>query len=47
MVLCFKEKKKLVEELDLFLRERHKFHSLGNRLYAIMILSSSDGFIFE
>lgn len=47
MATCSQEKKNLIEELGLFFQERHKFPPLAARLYALVVLSSSNGFTFE
>lgn len=42
-----KEKKDLVEELGLFVQERHKLPPLAARIYSILVLSSNEGYSFE
>lgn len=47
MAKCSQEKKLLVEELGIFFQEHHTFPPLAARLYALVVLSSSEGFTFE
>jgi DNA-binding transcriptional regulator GbsR (MarR family) len=47
MEICSKEKTQLIEEVGLHLEGRHKLTPLASRIYAIMILSSKEGFSFE
>lgn len=41
------EKMELVEELGLFIQERHKLPPLAARLYSILVLTSNDGYSFD
>ncbi|SRR6056297_517798 len=41
------EKKDLVEELGLFIKERHKLPPLAARVYSILVLTSNDGYSFD
>ena len=47
MALCSEHKKKLIEELGLYFEKRHNLPPLAARIYAIMVLSSIEGFSFE
>jgi hypothetical protein len=47
MEICSKEKILLIEEVGLHLEGRHKLTPLASHIYAIMILSSKEGFSFE
>ncbi|SCY19946.1 Winged helix DNA-binding domain-containing protein [Nonlabens sp. Hel1_33_55] len=47
MGLCSSEKKLLVEEIGIHLESTHQLPPLACRIYAIMIVSSDDGFSFE
>lgn len=47
MGICTEEKRQLIEEVGLHLESSHKLTPLASRIYAIMILSSKDGFSFE
>ena len=41
------EKMELVEELGLFIQERHKLPPLAARIYSILVLTSYDGYSFD
>jgi DNA-binding transcriptional regulator GbsR (MarR family) len=47
MSICSKEKKDLVEELGVFFQHRHKLPPLAARVYAILVLTSDEGYSFE
>lgn len=47
MEICSAEKNKLIEELGLFFERRHQLPPLASRMYAIVVLSSDDGFSFD
>ncbi len=47
MGICSEEKRHLIEEVGLHLEGSHKLTPLASRIYAIMILSSEEGFSFE
>ncbi|MEB8345247.1 transcriptional regulator [Flavobacteriaceae bacterium KMM 6898] len=47
MGICSEEKRLLIEEVGLHLESSHKLTPLASRIYAIMILSSKEGFSFE
>ncbi|MEJ1222524.1 GbsR/MarR family transcriptional regulator [Sediminicola sp. 1XM1-17] len=47
MGICSEEKRILIEEVGLHLEGSHKLTPLASRIYAIMILSSEEGFSFE
>jgi len=47
MELCSPEKKALIEKVGLHLEQTHSLPPLACRIYAIMILSSNDGFSFD
>lgn len=47
MGICSEEKRLLIEEVGLHLEDSHKLTPLASRIYAIMILSSDEGFSFE
>ncbi|MET6990848.1 GbsR/MarR family transcriptional regulator [Sediminicola arcticus] len=47
MGICSEEKRTLIEEVGLHLESSHKLTPLASRIYAIMILSSEEGFSFE
>ena len=47
MELCSVEKKLLIEEVGLHLESHRKLPPLAARIYAIMILSSDNGFSFD
>lgn len=47
MVLCSEHKRALIEELGLYFEKRHGLPPLASRIYAIMVLSSIEGFTFE
>ena len=47
MAICSEEKIHLIEEVGLHLEGSHKLTPLASRIYAIMILSSKEGFSFE
>jgi DNA-binding transcriptional regulator GbsR (MarR family) len=47
MAPCSDEKKLLIEEIGLNFQEKHVFTPLAGRIYAIMILSSGEGYAFE
>lgn len=44
---CNKEKKQLIEEIGLHFEQTHNISPLAARIYAMMILSPSDGHSFE
>ncbi|RRQ47839.1 transcriptional regulator [Maribacter algicola] len=47
MALCSEYKRELIEELGLYFEKRHSLPPLASRIYAIMVLSSFEGFTFE
>ena len=47
MSLCSVQKKQLIEELGLYFEKKHGLPPLAARIYAIMVLSSLDGYSFE
>ena len=47
MALCSKEKCELAEELGLHLEQRQQLPPLASRIYAILVLSSDEGFTFD
>lgn len=47
MGLCSEHKRELIEELGLYFEKRHGLPPLASRIYAIMVLSSREGFSFE
>ncbi|WP_419212402.1 GbsR/MarR family transcriptional regulator [Maribacter sp. X9] len=47
MSICSQEKKNLVEVLGIFFQDRHKLPPLAARIYAILVLSSDDGYSFD
>lgn len=47
MGLCSEQKKQLIEELGLYFEKRHNLPPLAARIYAIMVLSSMEGFSFD
>lgn len=47
MGICSQEKKNLVEVLGLFFQDRHKLPPLAARIYAILVLSSDEGYTFD
>ena len=47
MGICSQEKKNLVEVLGMFFQDRHKLPPLAARIYAILVLSSDEGYTFD
>lgn len=47
MAVCSQEKKDLVEELGLFFQARHNLTPLAARIYAVLLLTSNEGYTFE
>ncbi|MGB3145720.1 MAG: helix-turn-helix domain-containing protein [Maribacter sp.] len=47
MSICSQEKKNLVEVLGMFFQDRHKLPPLAARIYAILVLSSDEGYSFD
>ncbi|MGF1559029.1 MAG: GbsR/MarR family transcriptional regulator [Flavobacteriaceae bacterium] len=47
MLECTEEKRFLVEELGLFFESKYKLPPLSARLYALVVLSSLEGYSFE
>ena len=44
---CSQEKKKLTEELGVFFEKRHELPPLAARMYALLILTGTEGYLFE
>ncbi len=45
--ICSQEKKDLVEELGLFFQNRHNLPPLAARIYAVLLLTSNEGYTFD